>query len=281
MSSASRSNSLRERSTKVSATVTSRRPVSSGWARPGGLGRAGRGSPPPAEHGAHARNQLAEPEGLRHVIGGAELEPQDDVDLGVPGGHHDDRHRGERPHSLAQLDARLVGQHHVEQHEVGMDSVEQAEGLVAVPGHLDGRSPPSRARGERLAVRLLVVDDEHQRPAVVGGNRSGRRSVRCRGGRSASSSTCAGTARARAVRTHQAASSDGRGPRLAQGSRVVEADDGGGGAVPPSSPRAPGVGTPARRGRPGGPPAVGGRSARARPCSAALGPASGVHHRRM
>ena len=83
---------------------------------------------------AHAGDQLAQAERLGHVVAGAELEPEDDVDLGVAGGDHDDRHGLEAAHLLADLDARLVGQHHVEQHEVGVDPVEQAQRLVAVAG---------------------------------------------------------------------------------------------------------------------------------------------------
>ena len=45
-----------------------------------------------AERGAHARDQLPQPERLRHVVVGADLEADDRVDLGVARRHHDDRH---------------------------------------------------------------------------------------------------------------------------------------------------------------------------------------------
>ena len=122
----------------------------------------------PAQDGPHAGDELAQPEGLGHVVARSELEPEDDVDLGVAGRHHDDRHRLEGPHLLADLDAGLVGQHDVEQDEVGVDPVEEAQRLVAVAGRLDGEALAGQARGQRLAVRLLVVDDEDERPVVPG-----------------------------------------------------------------------------------------------------------------
>ena len=86
------------------------------------------------QHGPHAGDQLAQAERLGHVVAGAELEAEHDVDLGVACRHHDDRHRLEAPHLLADLDPRLVGQHHVEEDEIGVHPVEQAQRLVAVPG---------------------------------------------------------------------------------------------------------------------------------------------------
>ena len=120
----------------------------------------------PAQHGPHAGHELAEAEGLGDVVAGAELEAEDDVDLGVPGRDHDDRHRLEGAHLLADLDAGLVGQHDVEQDEVGVDPVEEAQRLVAVAGRLDGEALPGQARRQGLSIRLLVVDDEDEGAVV-------------------------------------------------------------------------------------------------------------------
>ena len=120
----------------------------------------------PAQHGAHAGDQLPQPERLGHVVAGAELQPEHDVDLGVACRHHDDGHRLEAPHLLADLDAGLVGQHDVEQHEIGVHPVEQAQRLVPVPGRLDREALPGQARGQGLAVGLLVVDDEDEGSVV-------------------------------------------------------------------------------------------------------------------
>ncbi len=131
----------------------------------------GHGDPAP-QHGPHAGHELAEPEGLGHVVAGAELEPEDDVDLGVARRDHDDRHGLEAAHLLADLDAGLVGEHHVEQDEVGVDAVEEAQCLVPVAGRLDGEALAGQARRQRLAIGLLVVDHEHEWSVVPG--RAGR-----------------------------------------------------------------------------------------------------------
>ena len=69
-------------------------------------------------------------------------------------------------HLLADLDPGLVGEHDVEQDEVGVHPVEEAQRLVAVAGRLDREALAGQPRGQRLAVGLLVVDDEHERPVV-------------------------------------------------------------------------------------------------------------------
>ena len=67
----------------------------------------------------------------------------------------------------------LVGQHDVEQHEVGVDAMEETERLVSVAGRLDREALAGQSRGQRLPVGLLVVDDEDERPVVPG--RAGQR----------------------------------------------------------------------------------------------------------
>jgi len=150
---------------------------------------------------------------------------------------------------------------------------------VAVPGHLDGGSPPSRApRRAPGGTDSSSSTTEHQRPLSWAGTASGRRKRPGVGAvRSASSSTCAGTARARAVRTHQAASSDGAGTEARSGSRVVEATTGGGGRSLRRRLERRASGHPREGDDLVGLRAVGGSvSPRPVPASAALGPASGV-----
>ena len=103
----------------------------------------GHGDAPPQD-GPHACHQLAQAERLGDVVAGAELEAEDDVDLGVPGGDHDDRHRLQGAHLLAELDARLVGQHDVEQDQVGVDPMKETQRLVPVAGAFDGEALPGQ-----------------------------------------------------------------------------------------------------------------------------------------
>ena len=94
--SSSSSNSLSGNATRSPRTATSWRAASS---RTSPISSTSPGCATPAsspaaapERGAHPGDQLAEPERLGHVVVGADLEPDDGVDLGVAGGHHDDRH---------------------------------------------------------------------------------------------------------------------------------------------------------------------------------------------
>src|SRR5690606_40627838 len=52
-------------------------------------------------------------------------------------------------------------QHHVEQHDVGAVTLELAEGGVAVGGDRDLVALLAQQVGQRVAVALLVLDDQH------------------------------------------------------------------------------------------------------------------------
>ena len=112
-------------------------------------------------------------ERLGDVIVGAELEADDLVDLGVLGGEHDDRHRGLGPEDPADLDARQLGEHEVEEDEVGPLGPELRERRAPVGGG-DGAIALQLERfDEGLAKGRLVVDDEdracHSLRIVLGG----------------------------------------------------------------------------------------------------------------
>ena len=62
----------------------------------------------------------------------------------------------------ADVDARDPGQHHVEQHEVGLDGVEHVEGLGAVAGDLTRN--PSRCRP---TVRASTKDSSSSTTRIV------------------------------------------------------------------------------------------------------------------
>ena len=115
------------------------------------------GSP---EEGPDPGRQLAQAERLRDVVVGAQLEPDDLVELGVLGRQHHDRHARLGPDDPADLDAGQLGQHEVEEDQVGPVPPEARERFTAV-GRLD--HPESlclECVRERLAERRLVLDDE-------------------------------------------------------------------------------------------------------------------------
>ena len=73
----------------------------------------------------HARDELARAERLRHVVVGADREPDEQVGLAVARGEHEHRQRPLALDLLAHLDAVEAGQHEVEHHEVGPEPFAQ------------------------------------------------------------------------------------------------------------------------------------------------------------
>ena len=116
----------------------------------------------PAQRGANPRDELAQSEGLRHVVVGADLETDHRVDLGVARRHHDDRHTRSAAELAADVDAGDLRQHDVEQHERGLGRVEARDGLGTVGCRLDEEPLALQRDRERVAVGLFVVDYEDQ-----------------------------------------------------------------------------------------------------------------------
>ena len=73
----------------------------------------------PAQHALHAGDELAWVERLRQIVVGADLEPDDLVDVLVAGGQHQDRDIGGLADAPADLDPVEVGQHQVEDDQRG------------------------------------------------------------------------------------------------------------------------------------------------------------------
>ena len=78
------------------------------------------------------------------------------------------------PQLAADVVAGAVGQHHVEQHEIGLDPPRELEGPGGGSGHLRVEALASEGFGQRLGDRLLVLDHE-DRPSA--GHRSEGRGV--------------------------------------------------------------------------------------------------------
>ena len=78
-------------------------------------------APRPAQHGLDACEQLQETERFGDVVVGTALEAGHLVRLLSAGGQHDDRDAVVvLPDPLAHVDAAELGQHHVEDHHVGV-----------------------------------------------------------------------------------------------------------------------------------------------------------------
>ena len=105
-------------------------------------------------------DELAQAERLGHVVVGAELEPDDLVELRVLGRQHHDRHARLGADDAADLDARQLREHQVQEDEVRPLRPEHGEGLAPVGRRDDPESVGLERVDERLAQGRLVVDDE-------------------------------------------------------------------------------------------------------------------------
>jgi hypothetical protein len=114
----------------------------------------------PAEERPDAGGELAQAEGLRHVVVGAELQPDDLVDLRALRGQHDDRDARFLAHDPADLDAAELRQHQVEHDEVRALLAESLQRLPPVGGGHDPEAVGLQRLGQRFAESCLVVDDE-------------------------------------------------------------------------------------------------------------------------
>ena len=128
------------------------------------------------QRGLHPRAELAHRERLGDVVVGAELEPEDLVDLLALGAEHDDRDPlALRAQAPADLEAVHLRQHHVEHDEVERLLGEAGEGLAAVGRVHDLVAVALQREGEQRLDRLLVVDEEDAGRAVGHANRGERR----------------------------------------------------------------------------------------------------------
>ena len=121
-----------------------------------------------AQHALHARDELARVERLRQVVVGADLEPDDLVDVLVARGEHDDRHVGALADAAADLDPVHVGQVEVEDDQrrhLGGDRVQRPGARADRPHAVAGVLQVER---DERRDRLLVLDDEHRGRAAHG-----------------------------------------------------------------------------------------------------------------
>jgi hypothetical protein len=115
------------------------------------------------QHGADARLQLREVDGFGEVIVGTCVQPRHLVLRGIPRGDQDDRDEGQRSVVLdpaRDLITVDVGEHHIEQDQVGRISAHPVERLRAIAGldHVVAAKPQSRCND--LDVVGVVVDDQ-------------------------------------------------------------------------------------------------------------------------
>ena len=116
----------------------------------------------PAQHGADAKCKLPRRERLRHVVVGAELEPDDSVDLVAACGDEDHGQIEVRSHPATELEAVRPRQHDVEDDKRQRLSFDQLSGRVAVACFERAVSLSLEIRHDDLPDDGLVVDNENR-----------------------------------------------------------------------------------------------------------------------
>ncbi|MNL31347.1 hypothetical protein D3C87_1531310 [compost metagenome] len=115
-----------------------------------------------AQQGLDAGDQLAEAEGLDQVVVGADLEADDAVDLLALGGEHDD---GDvvllAAQKAADLEAAQLGQHEVQNDQVGLRELDLLEGLLPIVGLYDLVALLHESELDGLDDHLFVVDKQN------------------------------------------------------------------------------------------------------------------------
>src|SRR5262249_52832899 len=118
----------------------------------------------PTENGLDAEQELSHAEGLGHVVVGAELEADDAIDLLTARGQHHDRDRARRrvaTELAADVGARAVGQHEVEDHEVGQALLGRLQTFTGPPRELHLVPCLAQIEIEHIAQIRLVLDDKN------------------------------------------------------------------------------------------------------------------------
>ena len=116
----------------------------------------------------NARRQLARVERLRQVIVRAYFQPHDAIDVLAAGGQQNDGHGGSPPKLAKNLEAVLLGQHHIQNHEL----VPAARRKIDRPrtqrwACTSNPSPPSSSPTSSHSSPVVVDDEDLSRHARV------------------------------------------------------------------------------------------------------------------
>jgi hypothetical protein len=117
----------------------------------------------PAQQRAHPGHQLAGAVGLGEVVVGAEVEAEQQIVLGRAGGQHDDRDRRVDPQHPAHVEPVDLGQHEVEDDQVGDLAAGVLQGAAAVVDHRHGVALALEVHADQLRLLHVVLDDQDPR----------------------------------------------------------------------------------------------------------------------
>jgi hypothetical protein len=116
----------------------------------------------PAHHRVDPGHQLGGAVWLRDVVVDARAECRDDGRLLAPGGHRDDRHLARVTHLPAERETVLVGQSHVEEHQVDVTVLLHRLCGCRHAGHPQVR--PLECRKQRRDHAVVVLHEKNAHP---------------------------------------------------------------------------------------------------------------------
>ena len=114
----------------------------------------------PAQDHLDARRQLAQAARLGHVVVGAALQPAHPIGLLPARAEHDDRHVGQLAQPGAGGPAVELGQHHVQDDQLRLPGVAEAQALLAVGGAPHLIPVRGQVVPQRLRERRVVFDEQ-------------------------------------------------------------------------------------------------------------------------
>ena len=120
----------------------------------------------PAQDGPDPDDELLDAEGLGHVVVATQGEATQLVVEGVARREEEDREAAAdavASHALEHLEAAQVGEHDVEDHQVGPELGHGLERVAAHVRHLDLHALVAQGHGQEVGDARLVVDDQDAR----------------------------------------------------------------------------------------------------------------------
>ena len=114
----------------------------------------------PAKHRPHPRHELTRAERLHEVVVGAGGKARDALFLAGFGREHQDRHVGAATDLSADLLARDIGQHEVEDDECRLEALRKREAFGTTGGSEDVVAVLLEVGLDDLSNRWFVVDDD-------------------------------------------------------------------------------------------------------------------------
>jgi len=113
------------------------------------------------QHGPYARHELAEAKGLDDVVIRPEFQAHDTIQFLTPSSEHEDRHGRVTTQRAAEREAVHLGEHDVQENEVGLRTLRQLQTLGTREGMEGLKTLLVQAKEQGLGNALVILDEQH------------------------------------------------------------------------------------------------------------------------